>query len=114
MPPPPPPPSLAGSPHCAAVQDGQGRQCGDILGGVEGAPSPPAPHQCPVHLQDHEPLNCKSSLSLSCGEWREAVLQAVNIGEVLDTWVPEELSEEEKVGGRWWRQLFAGGGAGAG
>ena len=42
------------------------------------------------------------------------VVQAVNIGEVLDTWVPEELSDEEKVEGRWWRQLLAGGGAGAG
>ena len=44
----------------------------------------------------------------------DSVPQAVNIGEVLDSWVPEELSEEEKVGGRWWRQLLAGGGAGAG
>lgn len=41
-------------------------------------------------------------------------MQAVNIGEVLDSWVPEELTEEDKVGGRWWRQLLAGGGAGAG
>lgn len=38
----------------------------------------------------------------------------MNIGEVLDSWVPEELSEEDKVEGRWWRQLLAGGGAGAG
>jgi hypothetical protein len=45
---------------------------------------------------------------------RDSVPQAVNIGEVLDSWVPEELSEEEKVGGRWWRQLLAGGVAGAG
>lgn len=42
------------------------------------------------------------------------LIQAVNIGEVLDSWVPEELTEEDKVGGRWWRQLLAGGGAGAG
>lgn len=40
--------------------------------------------------------------------------QAINIGEVLENWVPEELFEEEKVEGRWWRQLLAGGGAGAG
>lgn len=37
--------------------------------------------------------------------------QAVNIGESSDFSIPEEFSEEERM---WWRQLVAGGGAGAG
>ena len=40
--------------------------------------------------------------------------QAVNIGESSDFLIPEEFSEEEKITGMWWRQLVAGGGAGAG
>ena len=40
--------------------------------------------------------------------------QAVNIGESADILIPEEFSEEEKITGMWWRQLVAGGGAGAG
>ena len=40
--------------------------------------------------------------------------QAVNIGESSDILIPEEFSEEEKITGMWWRQLVAGGGAGAG
>ena len=28
--------------------------------------------------------------------------------------IPEEFSEEERKSGMWWRQLLAGGGAGAG
>ena len=40
--------------------------------------------------------------------------QAVNIGESSDFLIPEEFSEEEKITGMWWRQLLAGGGAGAG
>lgn len=40
--------------------------------------------------------------------------QAVNIGESSDFLIPEEFSEEEKITGMWWRQLIAGGGAGAG
>lgn len=41
--------------------------------------------------------------------------QASNIGEALDAiLVPEEFSEEDRVTGMWWRQLVAGGGAGAG
>ena len=48
-----------------------------------------------------------------CGDGIPQPVKAVNIGEV-DSWIPEELSEEDKIGGRWWRQLLAGGGAGAG
>ena len=43
------------------------------------------------------------------------VLQATNIGEATDSiLMPNEFSEEEKVTGMWWRQLVAGGTAGAG
>ena len=41
-------------------------------------------------------------------------LQAMDIGEVDTIAIPEEFSEEEKKTGMWWRQLLAGGGAGAG
>lgn len=42
-------------------------------------------------------------------------LQFGNIGEYMDTpLIPDELSEEERVSGMWWRQLVAGGLAGAG
>jgi solute carrier family 25 phosphate transporter 23/24/25/41 len=75
-------------------------------------------------------MDKNGNVEISWEEWREHLLlqphtsvksifnimshsTAVNIGEVLDSWVPEELSEEEKVGGRWWRQLLAGGVAGA-
>lgn len=38
-----------------------------------------------------------------------------NIGEYMDTpLIPDEFSEEERVSGMWWRQLVAGGLAGAG
>ena len=38
----------------------------------------------------------------------------MDIGEVDTIAIPEEFSEEEKKTGMWWRQLLAGGGAGAG
>ena len=41
-------------------------------------------------------------------------LQAMDIGEVDTIAIPDEFSEEEKKTGMWWRQLLAGGGAGAG
>ena len=37
----------------------------------------------------------------------------MDIGEVDTVAIPEEFSEEEKKTGMWWRQLLAGGGAGA-
>ena len=38
-----------------------------------------------------------------------------NIGEAMDSvLMPDDFSEEERVSGMWWRQLVAGGGAGAG
>ena len=41
--------------------------------------------------------------------------QFSNIGESIDSiLMPDEFSEEEKITGMWWRQLVAGGGAGAG
>ena len=38
----------------------------------------------------------------------------MDIGEVDTIAIPEEFSEEERKSGMWWRQLLAGGGAGAG
>jgi len=38
----------------------------------------------------------------------------MDIGEVDTAAIPVEFSEEEKKTGMWWRQLLAGGGAGAG
>ena len=38
----------------------------------------------------------------------------MDIGEVDTIAMPEEFSEEERKSGMWWRQLLAGGGAGAG
>ena len=41
--------------------------------------------------------------------------QFSNIGEAMDSvLMPDDFSEEERVSGMWWRQLVAGGGAGAG
>ena len=40
--------------------------------------------------------------------------QNVNIGEADTIVIPEEFSEEDRITGKWWRQLVAGGGAGAG
>ena len=41
--------------------------------------------------------------------------QFSNIGEAMDSvLMPDDFSEEERVSGLWWRQLVAGGGAGAG
>ncbi len=40
-------------------------------------------------------------------------LQAANVGESAD-FIPDEFSKEERVTGMWWRQLVAGGTAGAG
>ena len=49
------------------------------------------------------------------GSINSVALQATNIGEALDNiLIPDEFSEEERVTGMWWRQLMAGGGAGAG
>ena len=54
-------------------------------------------------------------LSLLPSSWLLLLLpKAVNIGESSDILIPEEFSEEEKITGMWWRQLVAGGGAGAG
>lgn len=71
------------------------------------------------------------NVKISWEEWREFLLlqphtsvqsifriwshsTATNIGESLDNiLLPDEFSEEEKVSGMWWRQLVAGGGAGA-
>ena len=39
-------------------------------------------------------------------------LQGIDIGENMV--VPDDFSDEEKVTGMWWRQLVAGGAAGAG
>ena len=38
----------------------------------------------------------------------------MDIVEVDTVAIPEEFSDEEKKTGMWWRQLLAGGGAGAG
>ena len=41
-------------------------------------------------------------------------MKAMNIGDPDTFQIPEEFSEEERISGKWWRQLLAGGGAGAG
>ena len=50
--------SVAISP--TAAQDGQGWECGDIVGGVEGTSAAAATHLGQVHLQDHESLHSES------------------------------------------------------
>ena len=40
------------------------------------------------------------------------LLQNIDIGENMV--IPDEFTEEEKVTGKWWRQLVAGAGAGVG
>jgi solute carrier family 25 phosphate transporter 23/24/25/41 len=77
-----------------------------------------------------EKIDSDGNLMITWDEWREflllqphttvkSILQYwshatnVNIGEADTIVIPEEFSEEDRITGKWWRQLVAGGGAGA-
>ena len=72
------------------------------------------PHQHQVYLPILATCNSKHRCLIVHLKIIMMTLQAMDIGEVDTIAIPEEFSEEEKKTGMWWRQLLAGGGAGAG